>query len=327
MKKLIYILISAITIVAAIIIACVNTSKHSQIHSQEIVLESFPFTEVPKTITEPKQKAEYLATHYWDNFNFSDTTLIDRPEITEQGFVDFIDILAYTDRRVAEKAITKMLTTAQANDLMMLHHFEELCYDYLYAEGSPLVNEELYITVLNHMLISPDINPMDKIRPYYLLELMMKNRVDSTAVDFEYRLLNGQPYSLHEIDAEYTILFFSDPDCGDCSRTKEEIDSSQVIRGLMSEKSLVVLSVFSDMDMTEMHDVKYSENWVNGHYPQQYIQNNELYDIKSFPTIYLLDAQKRVILKNTSPERIEDWLNQNEPNNNTSWVDLNDKKP
>ena len=55
--------------------------------------EEFRLPEVPVLLTDPAERAAYLAVHYWDYFNFADTTLISRPEITEQAFVDFISIL------------------------------------------------------------------------------------------------------------------------------------------------------------------------------------------------------------------------------------------
>lgn len=58
--------------------------------------EEFRLPEVPVLLTDPAERAAYLAVHYWDYFNFADTTLISRPEITEQAFVDFISILPYT---------------------------------------------------------------------------------------------------------------------------------------------------------------------------------------------------------------------------------------
>jgi len=52
--------------------------------------EEFRLPEVPVLLTDPAERAAYLAVHYWDYFNFADTTLISRPEITEQAFVDFL---------------------------------------------------------------------------------------------------------------------------------------------------------------------------------------------------------------------------------------------
>ena len=54
----------------------------------------FPFPEIPATLTEPEARKSYLLTHYWDQFDFADTTLVNNRDVTEQGFVNFIALLA-----------------------------------------------------------------------------------------------------------------------------------------------------------------------------------------------------------------------------------------
>lgn len=51
-----------------------NTKEHT-----------FQMVSVPSVITEPEERAAYLVKHYWDKFDFTDTTLIHFPEITEQA--------------------------------------------------------------------------------------------------------------------------------------------------------------------------------------------------------------------------------------------------
>lgn len=67
--------------------------------------------DVPVTLTAPEDRAAYLSLHYWDHFDFADTSLISRPEITEQAFVDFLGILPYTDR--AQAAIDTLSAAPQ----------------------------------------------------------------------------------------------------------------------------------------------------------------------------------------------------------------------
>ncbi|MDY4644384.1 DUF5106 domain-containing protein, partial [Prevotella sp.] len=55
--------------------------------------DNFPYPTVPDTLRTAETRALYVMEHYWDRFNFADTTLIHRPETTEQGFANFIDLL------------------------------------------------------------------------------------------------------------------------------------------------------------------------------------------------------------------------------------------
>lgn len=62
-------------------------------HAQQQKTKEFRLPDVPVTLTAPEDRAAYLSLHYWDHFDFADTSLISRPEITEQAFVDFLGIL------------------------------------------------------------------------------------------------------------------------------------------------------------------------------------------------------------------------------------------
>ncbi|MBR4845834.1 MAG: DUF5106 domain-containing protein, partial [Bacteroidaceae bacterium] len=53
----------------------------------------FPFPEIPISLQTPNERKEYLLLHYWNKFDFSNITLIQNRNITEQGFVNFIALL------------------------------------------------------------------------------------------------------------------------------------------------------------------------------------------------------------------------------------------
>ena len=57
-------------------------------------LGSFPFPAIPEVLTSSEDRKAYLLTHYWEQLDFTDTTLVDNRDVTEQGFVNFIALLA-----------------------------------------------------------------------------------------------------------------------------------------------------------------------------------------------------------------------------------------
>ena len=54
---------------------------------------SFPYPSIPDSLREPHQRAQYLVSHYWDCYDFADTTLLHIQEIAELGFVNFVDLM------------------------------------------------------------------------------------------------------------------------------------------------------------------------------------------------------------------------------------------
>ena len=76
-----------------------QTKAQAQTQSQP--QQSFPYPALPDTLRSVEQRAGYLSEHYWDNYNFADTLMLKSEEVTEQGFVNFIDILGRFNPAIA----------------------------------------------------------------------------------------------------------------------------------------------------------------------------------------------------------------------------------
>ena len=52
----------------------------------------------------------------------------------------------------------------------------------------------------------------------------------------------------------------------------------------------------------------YPDEWYNGFDPDMVIRNDELYNVRAIPSLYLLDKDKRVILKDAPENKIFQYL-------------------
>lgn len=267
--------------------------------------KGFRLPQIPPVLTSPGDRASYLVAHYWDGFDFSDTALIFRPEITEQAFADFLDVLPHVSADESDRALRGLMASASA-DRSMLMYFSGLAEKYLYDPNSPFRNEDFYIPVLEYIVSLPALAEAYKVRSRYRLDLALKNRPGDVAADFAYTLPDGKGGRLSEVKSEYTVLFFNDPDCGDCLFTKSFIAGSALFRKLLAAKRLTVLAVYPDGDLSLWTKTTYPPAWINGSNPA--LSGARLYDLKAMPTLYLLDRNKRVLLKDAPVERIEKWL-------------------
>lgn len=276
-----------------------------------ITEKKFILPDIPVMLTTPQQRVEYLAMHFWDCFNFTDTTLISVANITEQGFADFVHVLPNVSPVVARKAIIAMLEKAEA-DSAMYKHFTEMCEKYLYDPNSPFRNEEYYITVLESIIANKSLDELQKVRPQYRLEMALRNRLGSIAADFEYITSSGKSAKMWSIATDYLVIFFNNPDCHDCARVKDVLQNSPILSEMMqreSKKKIRILAVYPDEDLEIWKKTIYPTTWINSYCVSSKI--NELYDLKAIPTLYLLDKEKRVLLKDVPVEALEKWLNEN----------------
>ncbi len=275
-----------------------------------IVTDTFVLPDIPATLTHPDVRAAYLVMHYWDRFDFADRELVQRPEITEQAFVNYINILGYVSPEKTGESLAYALQKAAA-DTTVYVHFASLFEKYLYESNSPFHNEELYLPALRLLAPSPLLRPEEKARYAFQLDMALKNRVGDKAADFPYTLPSGKSENLHSLKSEYLLLIFSDPACETCVETSSRIAASQSVNDAFSINTpsrtlLTILTVYpgTDKQLWRDHLSGMPSGWLHAYDKDMRVQQQRLYDLKAMPAIYLLDTDKRVLLKDASVEEI-----------------------
>lgn len=276
---------------------------------------NFPLKEIPESIEDKKERAIYLSKYYWELFPFEDTTLINQPEVTEQGFVDYIHLLNYIPFKHANRSIKYLFVKAQA-DSSMYAHFASLFEKYYYNADSPFRNEELYIPVLETILKTGKLSETDYEKYDFQKDMIHKNRVGTKAANFVYTLPSGDWKRLHALKSNYVILFFSDPQCPNCIEVANGINDSEILKRVCSRNSfsrtmLCVLNIYPKSNTPlwqESLSFMPQENWIHAYDKAKVLINKRVYNLKTLPTIYLLDKDKRIILKETSLDEIESFF-------------------
>ena len=242
--------------------------------------------EIPDSLTAPKERAEYLCLHWWDGFDFADTTLISRPRITEQAFVDFLSVLPYIAD--ASVPLDTMFRRASA-DPAMFSHFVALGEKYLAGRWSPMRDEDMYIVMLRVLVSGDSFMAGERGLARFRLEMVLKNRPGEPAADFGFELADGSRGSLYGIDAEYLIVFFKSPELG----------------GLLASGRVKLLSLNV---VGGSFDTGFPSGWIDACDRRRTVYSDALYDLRSLPVLYLLSSDKHVLLKDTSLDDILDCL-------------------
>ena len=73
---------------------------------------------------------------------------------------------------------------------------------------------------------------------------------------------------------------------------------------------LAIVNVYIDGEVDKWLDYEpnYPRNWLNGYDPSGIINEGELYYVRAIPSLYLLDSQKRVIMKDAPVERVLEFF-------------------
>ena len=287
--------------------------------------QSFPYPAIPDTLRSVEQRAGYLSEHYWDNYNFADTLLLKSKEVTEQGFVNFIDILnrfnldnaskgvAHKDiaqkdiarkditqkdiaqkdiaqkdivrkdiarKDIARKDITQKgiacFTRKAFSNAAAKERFENLIEHYFEDQLSPVRNDRVYLIFLEEMKNSPCFNETEKERIAFKIKTTNKNLPGDIAINFKFKDENRKEHQLSDYKDQKVILYFYDPDCENCHEVSAWLKQQTI------PADIKVLKMVAD------NHISY------------------IYSLKNMPTIFLLDKENKVILKDcTAQELIE----------------------
>lgn len=290
----------------ALFTGCRSSSASTE---EDVGKVSFTLPEIPGMIVEPAERDAFLLSNYWNNFNFKDSLSV-LSNGFEKAFVNYIVLLQRTPGY--SSYIASSLDSASRNHNVFVS-FVNLYGKYLYNPNSPLRNETLYISVLQYLLASDAVDDQSKPTYKFRLDLAMKNRPGEAANNFDFtteKLTDSgeriaQISSMYGIKADYLLIFFNNPDCMDCGRVKEYIKGSGIFNTMQRSGGLKILSLFPDTDIELWRNSEYPKEWINGYDTKHIVTDSLLYDLRAIPTLYLLDRNKNVVLKDATIERIE----------------------
>ena len=300
------------------IMSCGNVD-HSRENGQEMVKQDttvmqilFPFPAIPEVLTSPVDRKSYLLTHYWEQFDFADTTLVNNRDVTEQGFVNFIALLA--DGTTPEELTRESLANWCAGFVGKEHARQVLTQtadDYLFNPNSPFYNEGLYGMYLEALL--GKLPQTDAMRSAYRfkLELVKRNNVGDKATDFTYYQSDGMRCTLATtpVKNDRLLLVFYDPECESCHEVLLQMAADTALAEAVRIGKLSVLAVYTEGNdevwRKALPDMP--EGWMVGT-DREAVKTGALYDLKAMPSLYLLDGKKTVLLKDAAYEKIRATL-------------------
>lgn len=296
-----------IIVLLAVFFSC--GGKQQQEEKRSTIAPTFQKVTVPPLITDPLESGDYMVAHYWDKFDFTDRAYLDHPAVLEQALVDYIDAMRLSTPEKVKLSIKNTMHKAEADSAMHARFFE-LFDKYLYDPNSPMRHEEYFIPVLESMITSSVTDEIQKIRPQHLLTIALRNRVGHPATDFTYTLPDGTKRKMVDLKTEYLLIYFYNPDCSACKELARDITNIPIYNELMKNNRLKVLAVYTDEDVEKWKSnlSSYPKDWIQSYDESLTLKEDEIYDLKAIPSVYLLDKDKNVILKDASYHQLEYYL-------------------
>ncbi len=258
-------------------------------------------------ITDKSFQFYYYKNHFFDHFDLSDPSLLRTP-LYQPRVDEYTEKLTYQHPDSINKGLDFLLKAAGNNDETFRYMLVKLTNKY---ETSNIMGmervfvylaENYYLKGKAYWADSSLVAKFDK-----RVKELKPNLVGNIAPEMVLRDTLMRPIRLSSVDSRFIVLYFYDPDCGHCKKATPKLRNSYE---RLKQKNVEVIAActVTDIDKWKNYIKEYHLNWINASDP--YLQSNFRadYDIKSTPTIYVLNKDKEIIAKRIGVEQIEDFI-------------------
>jgi len=281
--------------------------------------------EVPPAAQHPGGKYDsvfayqYYKDHYWDGVYLFDDRLTRTPFFENKLDRYFEQVVVQQPDSII-KAMDWMLGYASVNEEMQ--KFLLLKFINRYLNQKYMWEDAIFVHLYQKYLSQKDYPWLTEAGKKTITDRaynLMANIFGSPAADINLPDSTGKNISLYSVEAPYTVVFIWDPTCGHCKEVAPRIDS--LYDSKWKKNGVKIYAMAKETDGNKKDWLKFiADNklqWNHVYYSKEADKKridsgtpgySQLYDVQSFPTIYLLDKDKRIIAKKLAFEQMDEIL-------------------
>jgi thioredoxin-related protein len=251
---------------------------------------------------------QHIATHFFDYMPWEDSRIYATP-VFYNKMLHFISLLHQFSPEQGALFLQ--------NTLSFLHDYPtsymQVCLflnKKMGPPGYPMWHERACIIVLKDMLLHASLT--EKEKKYYtdMLHLLDQNHPGSTVPDIPLLLSTGDTSSLKNIKANYMLLYLQHPECHSCISVKEKMLANTYLTQMIDSNKIQVLTLYfeNDRSVWERFVAEAPAHFLHAWDYQEKIEKEHLFDTRAIPVIFLLDKDKKIIVKDLQDNELESIL-------------------
>jgi len=291
-------------------------------------LRSMKDVEIPDEILEQAgEKSDsaryaYYKDHYFDHFDITDIRLLHTP-LYEPKIKNYINKVAIQHPDSLINTVDYLIEKSRAHPAIFRYMLITLFNNF--AESKLMGMDKVYFHIAEKYYIDEAYwssrDYIDKLKEN--LEKSRHTFINDPAPDFQLigitsdhfhlaqmdTAIKRDPYvgfefNVYDIVSDYTILYFWEADCGHCKKSTPEL--YKIFEEYKDHLTVLAVHVINSeegkekwVDFVNEHAIY---DWVNCWSP---FSNDfrKLYNLNSFPKLFLLDKEKILIAKDIAPEQ------------------------
>lgn len=256
-----------------------------------------------------KFRYEYYKNHFWDGINISDPGLLRSP-LLHNKIMDYLDNVVIQQADTVINEVEKLIQIAKNNDEAYRYLLISLTNKY---ESSPIMGfDKVFVHLVDNYYLTNQAPWTDAETIKKLEERaasIRPNFIGNPAPPFVLQDSIGTDYDLYRINAKYTVLYFYDPDCGHCKKSTPLLYEAYAE---LQTKGVEVLAICTTTDGKRWKEFinEFDLNWINLADLSSRTNVKYYYDVRSTPTVYILDQEKKILLKKVATEDVPEIIDQ-----------------
>jgi thiol-disulfide isomerase/thioredoxin len=272
-----------------------------------------PEYSVPAGVTNPDSvkwiwNYNYNKDHFFDNLDLTDERLLRTPILQARLNAFFTNVVIQSPDSI-NKEIDRVIQKCKSN--YKVFQFVAVYLFNHFRESEIMGHDAVMVKLADDIYLSGKADWVSKEFKDDLrkqIDMIRPNLIGKKAENLVMDSYKGIFVSLYDVEKEFTILYFWEPDCGHC---KEATPKLKAYYEKAKNDNIEIFAVCTTADKPKW--TKYIEDnkltWINGWDPQRSSRFDFFYNVQSTPLIYILDKNKKIIAKKLAVEDIESFLN------------------
>jgi hypothetical protein len=253
-------------------------------------------------------QARYYRTHFWDNVDLADHSLIYTPQLFEKTNLYFFGVLYYQDADTITKYAESLLNRV-ANDSTMLRYFMDFALPKYEHSTKNIGWDQVFVNLVEDYYLKGKCPWATKAEVYnkrQTVEFLKQSLIGAVGQELIMADTNQSEdpkdwISSHALPQKYVMLWFWDPDCNHCKKQTAELITLYDSMTRANNKVFEVYAVGyeSDVEKWKGYVRKHKLPFINVGGPNVNIDYQEAYNVHGAPTMILLNADRQIIMNKT----------------------------
>lgn len=262
---------------------------------------------LPDGSPDRQQMYQIFKKHFFDNIDFTDDRLLQTPVYHARLRMFFNNVIIQHPDSVIQEA-DRVIDMSRANKEMFKYTVWFITNN---AESSPMMGmDAVFVHMVENYYMTDEVDWIEPERLQRIVERAMEMKpllLGKKAPNIIVYDRDKQPVSMHDIDAEYLIIYFWDSECSFCRQATPRL--KEAYQNLKNE-GVKVFSVNTETDRAKWLGVisGYHHDWIHVNDAQNRSNFRNIYNIYAIPKFFILDADKKILAKDIGVEHIEQFI-------------------